>query len=345
MQLPIINENDDEKNAILPCKDYLKIYFDGKLEINSEFIDDNRLKFNFGPIKVNCLKGPSFIIPYTDFIHGDNEQNLGDVRLFTKHGACGADYYKLEITNEQYDDLQHNFIDNIINILNKDHSIFDYIGKDILDRLYSLGWKHHERFVKFNDYDTLNVNNVDDSDEVSYCIKKYYREWDGREKPEEEIITLPAQKTKTTDQVSVNSRILMASNIIQSESRIGTAKYVIVGETNYSALLENSNFHFEQIENDNTIHIPNIRKAGTLYGKDVYVTKDDNPYVLLGRNEKSETGLAFLPYYIEPMGYQFEDEKIKIIFKIRYVISEFGFSPELNYFMFYHKINFLKQLG
>jgi len=338
MQIPVINENNDEKNVIIPCNEDLKIYFDGKLEINGEEIEDNRLKFDFGPIRANALNDHKYTIPYNDFVRNSSSDNI-NVYTFTKLGMCGGYYYEHEITKEQYDELQNNFIDTIIDILNNDHGIFNYIGENILSRLYSLGWRHHERFVKFNDYDTLNVDN--DSDEVSYRIKKPYYDCDGKEQIEEEIITLPTQKQKTNDQRSVSSRILMASNIIQSESRIGTPKYVIVGEINYLTLVENSNFTFEQIENDNNIiHIPNIRKAGTLYGKDIYVTENDNPYVLLGRNEGFETGLMFLPYYIEPIGYLFKHEKIKVIFNIRYTISDLGFSPELNYFMFYHK-NFL----
>ena len=335
MQIPIINKNNDEKNIIIPCNEDLKIYFDGKLEINGEVIEDSRLKFDFGPIRVNALNDPRYTIPYNDFVY--NSSSANNINMFTKLGICSGYHYEHEITKEQYDELQNNFVDTIIDMLNNDRGIFNYIGENILSRLYSLGWEHHDRFIKRgSNNSTLNVDNDSENNEVSYSIKRSSYDCNGMDEIKEEIITLPSQKTKTPKMVSINSRILMASNIIQQNGRWGAAKYIILSKSNFSTLTENLNMSFEPVTNDNSIHIPNITKVGTLYGKDVYITDNENPYILLGRNDEYEPGLMFLPYYIEPIGYVFKDEKIKVVFSIRHAISDLGFYPDLNYFMFYH---------
>lgn len=134
------------------------------------------------------------------------------------------------------------------------------------------------------------------------------------------------------------SRILLTSEFVGQQNRLGTPDFIVVGGEIASCLKKNSRYAVNPTQNTLT-QSPELAYTGTIYDT-INVYKNpridfNDPRILLGRRgNDTDPGCKFLAYDLassrQAIVEQTMAEKIRVW--SRFALAEVGFFPELNYY-------------
>lgn len=264
------------------------------------------------------------------------------IQVYTKFIAATTDQIAASITNEQIQDLKAQFgldvksmVENILA-----NELSQSINKNILNRLYRLGWEHNYAYearwgITLNfraDGNTSATTKAALGRTASRTIDVLGFQTYGSTANYENLHTI---------QRRVFSKILAASNIIQHNGRHGEATFVVTNLQIATALQDCAGFTFAPAPN-NLQNSKSLYPQGTIYNRiTVYVDpnlRPDECFVLVGRKgADEEPGVKFMPYLMAESYETISEGTMspKIAVKSRYSITDAGHHPETQYYMFF----------
>ena len=147
-------------------------------------------------------------------------------------------------------------------------------------------------------------------------------------------------ENQTTHADRLFARILLVSEFMGQQNRIGTADILVVGGTLASAMKKNSQYIISPTLNS-LVQQPELHYTGTIYGtinvyKNPKIDFNDPRVLLARRGDNTDPGAKFFAYDLAASRQTIAEgtmaEKIRVW--SRFQIADIGFHPELNYYTF-----------
>ena len=147
-------------------------------------------------------------------------------------------------------------------------------------------------------------------------------------------------ENQTTHVDRLFARLLLVSEFMGQQNRIGTADCIVIGGTLASAIKKNSQYIISPTANT-LVQQPELHYTGTLYGtmnvyKNPKIDFNDPRVLLIRRGDTTDTGAKFFAYDLAASRQTIAEgtmaEKIRVW--SRFQIADIGFHPELNYYTF-----------
>ena len=272
------------------------------------------------------------------------------LQLFTKFVSVKTRSVAVAVTQEQVQDLQKQWGIDVIKMVENAaiNELSQSINKEILSRLFALGWKNH---IQANRSEGINLNLNLTPEKGQKTLPYAYLE-DG--KVVNESMNIPDFETyggssnfenQDTILKRISARALAAGNVIMNRGRRGAANFVVTNYKLATAMQLGAQYSFSPIANTFNQTNGSLYPIGTMAGLTVYTDpfmKYDDTRVLVGRKgDKDEPGLNFCPYIMAESVRMISEGTAspKILIKSRYALIETGFYPETQYLTYYVKTN------
>lgn len=262
------------------------------------------------------------------------------LEVFTKFVTVGTQQIAIACTQEQVTDLNKQWGINVMQMLENAavNELSMTINKQILSRLFALGWKNH-----LNAYysEGINLNLNVGGKATTTKAYAYYDE----EGVKNAAMAIPAfvnygngtYENRATILNRVATQIITAGNIINQRGRRGPANFVVCNAYVATALQTNANYTFSPIANTFSQNNGSLYPLGTVAGMTIYVDpnmKAGDNRVLVGRKgDKDEPGVHFCPYLIAEKISTIAEATMspKMVIKSRYALVDCGWYPETQY--------------
>lgn len=262
------------------------------------------------------------------------------LEVFTKFVTVGTQQIAIACTQEQVTDLNKQWGINVMQMLENAavNELSMTINKQILSRLFALGWKNH-----LNAYYSEGVNlNLNVGGKAT--TTKAYAYYD-EEGVKNAAMAIPAfvnygngtYENRATILNRIATQIITAGNIINQRGRRGPANFVVCNAYVATALQTNANYTFSPIANTFSQNNGSLYPLGTVAGMTIYVDpnmKAGDNRVLIGRKgDKDEPGVHFCPYLIAEKISTIAEATMspKMVIKSRYALVDCGWYPETQY--------------
>lgn len=274
-------------------------------------------------------------------------QNIISLRLFSTSVEAGTIEVIGEITKTQIKDLIAYGQDGMGQLYKAaQNELTQTLNADILSTMFKLGVTSH---VKLKNAQGLNLNllfsdpGVTASKALTAFGTRPFYDINGVDRTAEfgNINTVDAN-TSAENYGSrarrLATRILYASNAINTIGRHGAGNFVVTNTTVATALQEARGYRELELENDLFINNVNLYQVGTLHGGiRVYVDpnmKFDDNRVLVGRKgDEQDPGLKLFVYALAESIETISESSMspKICVTSRYSVVPMGHYPEANY--------------
>lgn len=284
-------------------------------------------------------------------------RSLG-LQVFTKFVQVGTFKISVNVTQEQIQDLNRQWgIDVVAMVENAGiNEITQSINKNILSRLFALGWKNHgETYWSEGANYNLDLTNNDPStpDATFTAAIPVGDANDGTGGVEQQTMTLPkflsvapgaTFENQDTVIKRIATRVLSAANMIAQRGRRGSANFIVTNVRVASLLQSNAQYAFSPTPNTLSQNSGDLYPLGKIWGMMVYVDPNmaySDTRILVGRKgDMNEPGVAFCPYLLA------ESVKLiaegtaapKVIVSSRYALVDYGFYPQTQYMTLYVKL-------
>ena len=262
------------------------------------------------------------------------------LEVFTKFVSVGTEQIAIACTQEQVTDLNKQWGINVMQMLENAavNELSMTINKQILSRLFALGWKNHLN-AYYSEGINLNLNVGGKATETKAYV--YYDE----EGVKNTAMPIPAfvnygtgtYENRATILNRIATQIITAGNVINQRGRRGPANFVVCNAYIATALQTNANYTFSPIANTFSQNNGSLYPLGTVAGMTVYVDpnmKAGDNRVLIGRKgDKDEPGLHFCPYLMAEKISTIAEATMspKMVVKSRYSLVDVGWYPETQY--------------
>jgi len=268
------------------------------------------------------------------------------LQLFTKFVSVITQQVAVAVTQEQVQDLQKQWGIDVLKMVENAaiNELSQSINKQILSRLFALGWKNHLQALGAEGINlNLNLTTKTGQETAAYAYVA-----DG--KVYNEAMPIPDFETyggnanfenQDTILKRIPARCLAAGNVIMNRGRRGAANFVVTNYKLATALQLGAQYSFSPLANTFNQTNGSLYPVGTVAGMTVYVDpmmKYDDTRVLVGRKgEKDEPGLNFCPYIMAESVRMIAEGTAapKVVIKSRYALVETGFWPETQYLTFF----------
>lgn len=262
------------------------------------------------------------------------------LEVFTKFVTVGTQQIAIACTQEQVTDLNKQWGINVMQMLENAavNELSMTINKQILSRLFALGWKNH-----LNAYysEGINLNLNVGGKATTTKAYAYYDE----EGVKNASMAIPAfvnygngtYENRATILNRIATQIITTGNVINQRGRRGPANFVVCNAYIATALQTNANYTFSPIANTFSQNNGSLYPLGTVAGMTIYVDpnmKAGDNRVLVGRKgDKDEPGVHFCPYLIAEKISTIAEATMspKMVIKSRYALVDCGWYPETQY--------------
>lgn len=238
-----------------------------------------------------------------------------NLKMFTKWIEAKGDQVSISATVEQIQDLNRVWNYDVISMLENVgvNEISQSISKKIVAELFKLGTTHANQLVKAegSDLKILDLTAITSTFE-----------------------------NQSTFQRRLISRVMQVSQLIYHRGRFGAGEYVVTNGRIAAAMMDNQGYSFNSAPMDMPKGAGQLYPMGKVYGLSIYVDPNLNwndQRVLVGRKGKDdEPGLKFLPYIMAESLQTISESTFgpKLAIKSRYAITDAGFHPQNQYFVF-----------
>lgn len=266
------------------------------------------------------------------------------LEVFTKFVTVGTEQIAIACTQEQVTDLNKQWGINVMQMLENAavNELSMTINKQILSRLFSLGWRNHLNAF-YSEGINLNLNVVKDGKAGTTKGFAIYDETGVYEGADAPTMPIPAWvsygdfENRATVMNRIATQIITAGNVINQRGRRGPANFVVCNAYVATALQTNSNYSFAPIANTFSQNNGSLYPLGTVAGMTIYVDpnmKAGDNRVLVGRKgDKDEPGVHFCPYLMAEKISTIAEATMspKMVVKSRYSLVDVGFYPETQY--------------
>lgn len=268
------------------------------------------------------------------------------LEVFTKFVTVGTQQIAIACTQEQVTDLNKQWGINVMQMLENAavNELSMTINKQILSRLFSLGWKNHLNAL-YSEGINLNLN-VGGAATVTKGFA-IYDETGVHEGADAPTMPIPAMvnyggfENRATILNRIATQVITAGNVINQRGRRGPANFVVCNAYVATALQTNANYSFAPIANTFSQNNGSLYPLGTVAGMTVYVDpnmKAGDNRVLVGRKgDKDEPGVHFCPYLMAEKISTIAEATMspKMVVKSRYTLVDVGWYPETQYLTFW----------
>ncbi len=238
-----------------------------------------------------------------------------NLKMFTKWVEAKGDQVSISATVEQIQDLNRVWNYDVISMLENVgvNEISQSISKKIVMELFKLGGTHANQLVKAegSDLKILDLTAITSTFE-----------------------------NQSTFQRRLISRVMQVSQLIYHRGRFGAGEYVVTNGRLAAAMMDNQGYTFNAAPMDMPKGAGQLYPMGKVYGVTIYVDPNLNwndTRILVGRKgADDEPGLKFLPYIMAESLQTISESTMspKIAIKSRYAITDAGFHPQNQYFVF-----------
>ena len=260
------------------------------------------------------------------------------LEVFTKYVTVGTQQIAIACTQEQVTDLNKQWGINVMQMLENAavNELSMTINKQILSRLFALGWKNHLNAF-YSEGINLNLNL-----KGAATNTKAYVHYD-EEGVHNTSMPVPAKvvygdfENRATILHRIATQVVTAGNVINQRGRRGPANFVVCNAYIATALQTNANYSFSPIANTFSQNNGNLYPLRTIAGMTVYVDPDmkagDNRVLVGRKGDKDEPGLHFCPYLMAEKISTIAEATMspKMVVKSRYALVDVGFYPESQY--------------
>ena len=270
------------------------------------------------------------------------------LEVFTKFVTVGTQQIAIACTQEQVTDLNKQWGINVMQMLENAavNELSMTMNKQILSRLFSLGWKNHLNAF-YSEGINLNLNIGGSAVETKgFAIYDEAGVHEGVDAPK---MPIPAfvnyGKGTFENRATILNRIatqaITAGNVINQRGRRGPANFIVCNAYIATALQTNANYSFAPIANTFSQNNGSLYPLGTVAGMTVYVDpnmKAGDNRVLVGRKgDKDEPGVHFCPYLLAEKISTIAEATMspKMVVKSRYALVDVGWYPETQYLTFW----------
>lgn len=238
-----------------------------------------------------------------------------NLKMFTKWVEAKGDQVSISATVEQIQDLNRVWNYDVISMLENVgvNEISQSISKKIVMELFKLGGTHATQLVKA---EGANLATLD----LTAITSSY--------------------ENQSTFQRRLISRVMQVAQLIYHRGRFGAGEYVVTNGRLAAAMMDNQGYTFNAAPMDMPKGAGQLYPMGKVYGVTIYVDPNLNwndQRVLVGRKgADDEPGLKFLPYIMAESLQTISEATMspKIAIKSRYAITDAGFHPQNQYFVF-----------
>lgn len=262
------------------------------------------------------------------------------LEVFTKYVTVGTQQIAIACTQEQVTDLNKQWGINVMQMLENAavNELSMTINKQILSRLFALGWKNHLNAC-YSEGINLNLSLKSTGAATETKAFVHYDE----EGVHNTAMSIPAFanyggfENRATILHRIATQVVTAGNVINQRGRRGPANFIVCNAYIATALQTNANYSFSPIANTFSQNNGNLYPLGTIAGMTVYVDpnmKAGDNRVLVGRKgDKDEPGLHFCPYLMAEKISTIAEATMspKMVVKSRYALVDVGFYPESQY--------------
>lgn len=271
------------------------------------------------------------------------------LEVFTKFVTVMTQQVAIACTQEQITDLNKQWGIDVMQMLENAgvNELSMSLNKQILSRLFSLGWKNH---INALHSEGINLNLTLDPSKNSagetpgfavYDESGVYEGADAPNMPRPAFAKYGDFENRATILNRVATQVITAGNVVNQRGRRGPANFVVCNAYVATALQTNSNYSFAPIANTFSQNNGSLYPLGTIAGMTVYVDpnmKAGDNRVLVGRKgDKDEPGLYFCPYLIAEKISTIAEATMspKMVIKSRYALVDVGWYPETQYLTFW----------
>ncbi len=238
-----------------------------------------------------------------------------NLKMFTKWVEAVGDQVSISATVEQIQDLNRVWNYDVISMLENVgvNEISQSISKNIVSTLFKYGTTHANQLVKA---EGANLKVLD----LTAVTSTF--------------------ENQSTFQRRLISRVMQVAQLIYHRGRFGAGEYVVTNGRLASAMMDNQGYSFNAAPMDAPKGAGQLYPMGKVYGLTIYVDPNLNwsdTRVLVGRKgADDEPGIKFLPYIMAESLQTISEATFspKIAIKSRYAITEAGFNPQNQYFVF-----------
>lgn len=252
-----------------------------------------------------------------------------------------------DTTNIQIKDMAAQGINVIAQLYNGvQNQLIQTIDEVILNHLYALGVTHaYNTYQSQGEHYSLFIAAPATAHKVFSTVNAKYEDILGNDVKANmgnivNSIQSAGYENQTTHADRFFARLLLVSEFVGQQNRIGTPDFVVLAGTLASMMKKNSQYSINPTANTLT-QIPELHYTGTVYGNiNVYKNPKidfQDPRVLLGRRgNDTDPGAKFLAYDLAASRNTITPDTMaeKIRVWSRFVIADVGFYPELNYYTF-----------
>lgn len=279
--------------------------------------------------------------------HEKGPKNKLNVISFDKQFEIDGIEIEADTTNIKIKDLAAQGINVIAELYNGvQNQLIQTIDWNILDHLYRLGVTNAK-----NTYEATGTNYslyiaAPSKTNITFSnVDVEYEDILGNDVRSEmgnipNSIQSAGYENQTTHVDRLFARLLLVSEFMGQQNRIGTADCIVIGGTLASAIKKNSQYIISPTANT-LVQQPELHYTGTLYGtmnvyKNPKIDFNDPRVLLIRRGDTTDTGAKFFAYDLAASRQTIAEgtmaEKIRVW--SRFQIADIGFHPELNYYTF-----------
>ena len=279
--------------------------------------------------------------------HEKGPKNKLNVISFDKQFEIDGIEIEADTTNIKIKDLAAQGINVIAELYNGvQNQLIQTIDWNILDHLYRLGVTNaHNTFEATGTNYSLYIGAPATPQKAFTSVDVEYEDILGNDVRSEmgnipNSIQSAGYENQTTHTDRLFARILLVSEFMGQQNRIGTADILVVGGTLASAMKKNSQYIISPTLNS-LVQQPELHYTGTIYGtinvyKNPKIDFNDPRVLLARRGDNTDSGAKFFAYDLAASRQTIAEgtmaEKIRVW--SRFQIADIGFHPELNYYTF-----------
>ena len=279
--------------------------------------------------------------------HEKGPKNKLNVISFDKQFEIDGIEIEADTTNIKIKDLAAQGINVIAELYNGvQNQLIQTIDWNILDHLYRLGVTNaRNTFEATGTNYSLYIGAPSTPQKAFTSVDVEYEDILGNDVRSEmgnipNSIQSAGYENQTTHADRLFARILLVSEFMGQQNRIGTADILVVGGTLASAMKKNSQYIISPTLNS-LVQQPELHYTGTIYGtinvyKNPKIDFNDPRVLLARRGDNTDTGAKFFAYDLAASRQTIAEgtmaEKIRVW--SRFQIADIGFHPELNYYTF-----------
>ena len=279
--------------------------------------------------------------------HEKGPKNKLNVISFDKQFEIDGIEIEADTTNIKIKDLAAQGINVIAELYNGvQNQLIQTIDWNILDHLYRLGVTNaRNTFEATGTNYSLYIGAPSTPQKAFTSVDVEYEDILGNDVRSEmgnipNSIQSAGYENQTTHADRLFARILLVSEFMGQQNRIGTADILVVGGTLASAMKKNSQYIISPTLNS-LVQQPELHYTGTIYGtinvyKNPKIDFNDPRVLLARRGDNTDPGAKFFAYDLAASRQTIAEgtmaEKIRVW--SRFQIADIGFHPELNYYTF-----------